>query len=60
MLISSIHSDILKNKISMKALVKNALGKENIRLDEVDKADRVEEKEVEQLNLKNEIDLDEK
>lgn len=43
-----INDDIQKNKISMKDLVKNALGKQNTRADEVNKADKTEEKEIEQ------------
>ena len=42
--------------ISMKNLIKNALGNQNIRLEDVKKADRVESKEQEQENTKEGVD----
>ena len=56
---SSQNKDIKKFpkfKISMKNLVKNALGKYKIKLEEVESADRVELEEYNKENIKAEID----
>lgn len=48
------------NSISMKSLVKNALGRENIRLDEIDRADRLDTRKLTQENTKEGVDIDDR